>query len=481
MMSNGTEKGGVLLTALMVGLLLALIGGVAMNLAMTETAESSGHWEETASRLLAESGVEQVVAWLTHNELPGPSGTARIGAASGVPGPELYQFRGTAEAPDLDLDAARPEDDRFLNDKSTGAFRGLAELGRIARLRLYGPVRPEGLCTVEVTGESRRGLRRTSSIELGATRIPPLRAAIQAGLSSTTPDVLGNDIGLEGGISPAFPRVLAHWGELRLAGNPFLGRTAEFPRKSDQATVTGLGYVEIGGRSEDRWMEAWIGGIPRFEDSDNALPPNVHAHQDPVPGLLLSHWEYLKFKETAKRFGTYYVPDREGRLFRNGNKEPALAQTPAEVFGAPGFGAPRGLVFVDTLDQGPPTETNMATLVLESPYMEGVFFVNAHVVLRPEGEGQTIPALSPPPDGSRSGALRVPVNIAGVAIQGVLYTTGGITIERPVRVFGAVVAERGLTGGGTLEVWYNHDLGRGLVQGLPVVFPLRGTWREGES
>ena len=75
---NGAESGGVLLTALLVGLLLAMIGGVAMNLAMTETAESGGHWEETASRLLAESGVEQVVAWLTHNELPGPLGTARI-------------------------------------------------------------------------------------------------------------------------------------------------------------------------------------------------------------------------------------------------------------------------------------------------------------------------------------------------------------------------------------------------------------------
>jgi hypothetical protein len=161
--------------------------------------------------------------------------------------------------------------------------------------------------------------------------------------------------------------------------------------------------------------------------------------------------------------------------------EPALALTPAQVFGSLGFGAHRGLVFVDTLDQGPPTETNMATLVLESPYMEGIFFVNAHVVLRPEGAGQTIPALSPPPEGRRSVALRVPVNIAEVAIQGVLYTAGGISIERQVRVFGAVVAERGLTGGGSLEVWYNHDLSRGLVQGLPVVYPLRGTWREGES
>ena len=481
MKSNGVESGGVLLTALLVGLLLAMIGGVAMNLAMTETAESGGHWEETASRLLAESGVEQVVAWLTHNELPGPLGNARIEDVVVPSGTELYRFRGTPEAPDLDFDAGRPEDDRFLNDKSTGAFRGFADLGRIARLRLYGPVRPEGLCTVEVTGESRRGLRRTASIELGATRIPPLRAAVQAGLFAGHTDGPGSDLRMVEGISPAFPRVLAHWGEMRLAGNPSLGRTAEFPRKSDQAPVTGLGYGETGARPEDRWMEAWIGGIPQFEDSDNMTPPNVHANQDPVPGLLPSRWEYIKFKEMAKRFGTYYVPDHGGRLFKNGNMEPALALTPAEVFGSLGFGAHRGLVFVDTLDQGPPTETNMATLVLESPYMEGIFFVNAHVVLRPEGAGQTIPALSPPPEGRRSVALRVPVNIAEVAIQGVLYTAGGISIERQVRVFGAVVAERGLTGGGSLEVWYNHDLSRGLVQGLPVVFPLRGTWREGES
>ncbi len=478
---NGAESGGVLLTALLVGLLLAMIGGVAMNLAMTETAESGGHWEEKASRLLAESGVEQVVAWLTRFELPGPSGTARIEDVIEASGAEPFRFRGTAETPDLDFDAGRPEDDRFLNDKSTGAFRGLAEFGRIARLRLYGPSRPEGLCTVEVTGESRRGLRRTAAIELGATRMPPLRSAVQAGLLAVQPGVPGSDVGMGKGISAAFPRVLAHWGDMRLAGNPSLGRIPEFPIKSDQAPVTGLGYDETGARPDDGWMEAWIGGTPHFEDSDNVIPPNVHGNQDPVPGLLSSHWEYQKFKETAKRFGTYYVPDREGRLYRNGDMEPALALTPAQVFGSLGVGAHRGLVFVDTLDQGPPTETNMATLVLESPYMEGIFFVNAHVVLRPEGAGQTIPALSPPPEGRRSIALRVPVNIAEVAIQGVLYTAGGISIERQVRVFGSVVAERGLTGGGLLEVWYNQDLGRGLVQGLPVVFPLRGTWREGES
>src|SRR5438067_994964 len=47
-----------------------------------------------------------------------------------------------------------------------------------------------------------------------------------------------------------------------------------------------------------------------------------------------------------------------------------------------------------------------------------------------------------------------------------------------VIMFGALVAQGGVTGRGVLEVWYNDDLHRGFIQGLPVVFPLKGTWRE---
>lgn len=58
----------------------------------------------------------------------------------------------------------------------------------------------------------------------------------------------------------------------------------------------------------------------------------------------------------------------------------------------------------------------------------------------------------------------------------------GFQLEiRAEKVFGAVAAGRGLAGGGVLEVWYNADLGRGRIQGLPVVFPIRGTWREWED
>lgn len=447
-----SEKGAVLLTAVTLGVLLSLLGAVAINFAMTETEGARRQVKESSARLLAESGVEQVIAWLNHGQLPGYE-----------EGNVLPVFKGTAIAPDVMYDVVRTEDDRFLNDTKAGVFRALAELGRIERILLYGSTRPEGLCTVQVTSHVQLGVRRSVALELGATRIAPLLVAVQAGGRTLS----------DGEITP---RVWAHWGPIRISGNVRLGRSDQVPSRSPSAAVTGLGYSEVGARWEDRWLEVYVGGSAQFDDTGSGLPSNVHQNQDPVPGLPADPWQYQKFKELALKFGSYYVPDRTGRLYRDGVMDPAMAQTPDEAFGNGGL--PHGLVFVDTLDQAPPSADNLPTLVVNSPYMEGVFFINAHVVLNPEGPGKTISAVSPPSDGTTNAASRVPVSISGVTIQGVFHATGTVSTERDVRIFGSLVAERGLTGRGLLEVWYNYDLGRGLFQGLPVVFPLSGSWRE---
>src|SRR5438093_518972 len=155
MKRRNAEAGGVLIGALLVGLLLAMLGGVALNLAITETTASSRHMDEKTAQLLAESGVEQVVAWLTQGALPASRGAL-------LP----FRFTGMPDAPDVTYDAARLEDDRLLNDVGT-----LAAFGRITHARLYGSGRPDGFCTVEVTAEARGGARRTVSVELGAWRV----------------------------------------------------------------------------------------------------------------------------------------------------------------------------------------------------------------------------------------------------------------------------------------------------------------------
>ena len=389
-MIHTTEEGWVLIGALLVGLLLAMLGGTAMNLAVTEVTASSRHVDEKTAQLLAESGVEQVMAWLTQGALPASHETMLL----------PVRFTGTLDAPDVTYDAGRPEDDRVLNNASAGG--ALADFGRVTRVRLYGPGHPDGYCALEVTSEARGGSRRTVAVELGIWRIPSLRAAVQADVPSTDLSVAE---------SGSLPKVQTHWGD-------------------------------------------------------------IASNSPPGP------WQYQTFKDYAQRFGSYYVPDREGRLYRNGMTDPSHALTPSQVFGSQEVGDQRGLVFIDTLDQQPPNETNQVTLVLEAPYMEGTFYINAHVVLQPQGTGQAIQTLTPLPEGQPVSASPVPVSLAEVTIKGVLYTTRTLRVDREVRLFGAVVAERGLAGAGPMEVWYNNSLGRGRVEGLPVVFPIRGTWRE---
>jgi hypothetical protein len=374
-----------MVSAILVGVLLSLLGGVAMNLAMTETMAEGRHLQETSSRVLAESGLEEVMAWFTHADLP-----------ASVPIP--FRCNGTPQQPDVDLDAHRSQDDYLLNDRRAGMFRVLGEFGRITRLRLHSSVRPEGFCTVEVTGEGPGGVPRTVALELGAFNIPAILAAIQAGLSA--------------GAGEDNVRVLAHWGDI------------------------------------------------------------INGAESP------DAWHYTKFKDWAQRFGSYYVPDREGRLYRNGKMDPELAQTPSEVFGSLRAGEDKGLVFVDTVDQAPPSGDNMATLVVDAPYLEGTFYLASHLVLTSEKKGQAVSAWSPSTTADGSLAGRVPVTIEEVNIQGVLHVAGRLSVQQQTRMFGAVVAERGLSGEGLLEVWFNDDLRRGLIRGLPLVYPIRGTWRE---
>ncbi len=244
MMMRNAEAGGVLIGALLVGLLLAMLGGTAMNLAVTEATASGRHVDEKTAQLLAESGVEQVTAWLTQGALPA-SHEALLPS----------RFTGTPDAPDVAYDADRPEDDRVLNNAS--AVGALADFGRITRARLYGPGRPDGYCTLEVAAAARGGSRRTVSVELGTLRIPPLRAALQA-------DIPPADLSVAE--SGPLTKVQAHWGDI----------VSNFP-----------------------------------------------------PGP----WPYQTFKGYAQRFGSYYIPDQDGRLYRNGITDPSHALTPLQVLG----------------------------------------------------------------------------------------------------------------------------------------------------
>jgi hypothetical protein len=187
-------------------------------------------------------------------------------------------------------------------------------------------------------------------------------------------------------------------------------------------------------------------------------------------------------KREALRDGAYYARGQDGLLYRHGTIEPGRGVTVDDVLRSEAVGDHHGLVFVDTLDQTPPRADNLGELTVRTNYAEGVFVLNAHVTFAPGGAGKSVPSLSPPPDAQAPDEARVPVQLERIHLRGVLVTPGDVTVEGQPRVHGAVVAGGQITPTAgsldRLEVWYDDDLRRGLIRGVPLVHQAPGTWSE---
>lgn len=461
-----SERGAVLLGVLMIVLILTLMGMVSMNLAMQEILQISAGKDEVTARHLAEAGADVVIQWF-HNTNAMPVGASTVMSKRyDLPdsGPSFFdavgrsQFSGSIAVPDLLYDAARPGDDRLLNDPVDGWFRSLQSLGRIETLKVFGPTRPGLLCSVEVTAKAKKHTR-TVALQLGALVTPPLRAGVQVGNSGVA---LTSEVSLP---------VWVHWGDLKAKGNVQLGRREDVPAKTGLAPITGQSYADMVSR-EDRWLTVWTGGDALFTPSSvgsTMFPSNVYPRRDPFPGLHEDVWPYEVLKKFALQHGSYYARDVSGLLYRNGTIGSGLGVTVEEVIRSTAVGHNHGLVFIDTLDQLPPRPDNLGTVLIETDYVEGLFVVNAHVQWRPRTGGKSVPVLSPPSDGSSSFAARVPVTLSGIHLHGVLSTPGDLSYEGQPRVFGALLVEgRILPVSGTptpIEVWYDHDYRNGLFRG----------------
>jgi len=479
---NLCDEGHVLLASLMLIFLLGIAGMTSLYLAGQDGPGVSAMRVDNAAQQLADGAADVVMSWF-HDPSVTPASVAGLlvkHQGDLTSGPSFFdvagrsQFVGTADHPDIMLDAANQADNQTLNDSPGGFSNALGGLGRILKLKVYGPLQPGLLSTVEVTATTvdHRPVARTVQLQLGALSIPAVRAAVQVGqtLGAMQP----------GGESP----VMVHWGDQRVLGDLAVQRVEDLVLKSTAAPVTGQSYDQML-YAQDRWTEYWIGGTvsvispPPGQGANPPLPENVHLHQYPTPGVRLDQWDYDSLKKIALRWGTYYRLDHAGRLHPQGASDSDQGITPADVLDSQAIGDHRGLVFIDTVDGQPPLVDNMGTLVLDTGYFEGLLVVQGHVVLRPSGAGRSVPVLCPSSPGTESLGARVPVQLSGIHVNGLLYAAGAIRIERSARLYGAVMAGQSVTSIGTgtvIEVWYNADLAQGLFRGLPVVYRAPGTW-----
>ena len=476
------ESGAVLIGAILVALVLSMLGTVSFHLASQEVERVKVAREEAAVQHLAKAGVDLAVQFF-HDPLAAPAEAAgspfqkRYDLAEA--GPSFFdangvsQFRGTAASSDLSYDATISSHDRLLNDPGIGWFRSLRGLGRILRFKVYGPIMPGLLCTVEVTAAGATGLTRTVAAHLGTRTIPPLRAGVQIAGSAVDP-------------TPNRPLSLwVHWGELKVKGDARLAKIEDLPIKTSLASVNALSYADMN-RREDRWFDAFVGGQGSFVPSNvipaAAPPSNIHGRQEPLPGIKEDRWNYDNLKKHAMVYGAYYVRDRDGLLYRNGRIQPGLGVSVDALFHSAAVGDHQGLVFVDTLDQQAPRADNLGSLTVETEYAEGLFIVNANLRLKPKGIGRAVPALSPPNEGSTAPGGRVPLELSGVHLRGVLSVAGDLTFEGRPRAFGGVMTGGQVIADGAgsdfMEVWADYELRHGLVRGMPLVFVAPGTWME---
>lgn len=472
-----TEHGMALLTVVLIMLLLFIIGTVSVNLATHEIQQATGAADEVTARHLAEAGTELVMSWFHDpRSVPPAIGDTMRRQYDATGGGSSYfdasgrsQFSGSSSNPDISFDASKPSDDRLLNDPETGWFRDLHAMGRVNAVKVYAPTRPGFLCTVEVTAQSKQVVR-TVSLQLRALKLSPLRAAVQIQNTPRRP------------MAAPLPLWL-HWGDANIGGDVLLGTPNDVPAKSALASVTGQSYGDMTPKL-DRWVDMFIGGEAMLSPSASpgTMPSNLYARQDPAPGLRWTEWDYDTLKQYARRYGSYYVRGQDGLLYRDGMVQEGAGRQIDDVFRSQEVGDDRRLVFIDTLDQRPPTMDNLGTLEVSMKYAEGLFIVNANVHLAASGEGRLVPALSPPDEASSSAMTRVPVSLPGVHLRGVLFTPGDLVYEGRPRVYGALLIGGGLQGKpgapAPLEVWYDHDLGDGLFRGLPLVYPASGSWQE---
>jgi len=479
---NLCDKGHVLLASLMLIFLLGVAGMTSLYLAGQDGPGVSAMKEANVAQQLADGAADVVMSWFHDPSVTPTSIAGLLMKRQGdlTSGPSFFdvagrsQFIGTADHPDILLDAANQVDNQTLNDSPSGFSRALGGLGRILKLKVYGPLQPSLLSTVEVTATTvdHRPVTRTVQLQLGALSIPAVRSAVQMGqaLGAMQP----------GGESP----VMVHWGDQRVMGDLAVQRVEDLVFKNTAAPVTGQSYDQMLS-AQDRWTEYWIGGSvsviapPPGQGANPPLPENVHQQQSPTPGVRLDQWDYDSLKKIALRWGTYYRLDHMGQLHLQGASDSDQGITPTDALESHVIGDHRGFVFIDTIDGQAPRVDNMGTLVLDTDYFEGLLVVQGHMMLRPRAAGKSVPALSPSQPGTESLGARIPVQLSGIHVNGLLYAAGAIRMEQSTRLYGAMMAGQSVTSIGNgigIEVWYNADLAQGLFRGVPVVYRAPGTW-----
>lgn len=307
------------------------------------------------------------------------------------------------------------------------------------------------------TGKSASGMSRTITAYMNASQ--SVTVSLPAALLSYN-------------VAAAFGNARIHWGEAWAKGNFNMLNNSQ------------MDYVSAGSTSFDPWAvyrtegsiifpNNWHWGNNKDLYDDTRQQPGAAPANGKYAAAFFQHlpagtlnwpvFDYQTFKDMAMAHGRYYGTDASGNIYKNGIKDSAHRVDFLTEFGVPNRDTyPYDLLFIDTTNGQPPAAdgSNLATISASgnSLGLKGVFWIGANFDGGGVGSPPFVldardPSGNPPPSGQ----------LSQIFLEGVLYSAGTVSMAGNCGVYGSVVAQRGFSGGGTPDVYYNHDLAAGLV------------------
>jgi hypothetical protein len=183
----------------------------------------------------------------------------------------------------------------------------------------------------------------------------------------------------------------------------------------------------------------------RYDAFSQYLPPGT---------LSWPQFDYQTFKDQAMAHGRYYTTDAAGNIYKNGTTRVDFY---TEFTVQDRATSPYDLIFIDTINRQPPAAdgSNLATIKISGSGRgtKGVMYIAANVDAGGIGTPPSMFARD------RDGNVRY---LEKIFHDGVIYSSGTISMSGNAGVYGAIVTQRGFTGGGTPDVWYNGELANGL-------------------
>ncbi len=284
-------------------------------------------------------------------------------------------------------------------------------------------------------------------------------------------------------------------GDAVVAGNLLLPAPPTLLAKDFGAALRATGAL-------DRFFNAYVGGEIRV--GGTPLTPAGTVDRPFLPGgagalygttqgnyfqavpdtaSLLARLDYDRLKNLARARKAYWYTEAGGTLYN-----PATLQrgTFEEVTALPGPGTASAthdgaFIFVDALDgfrsAGLVDGADLADLPVHTVrgpyYTEGLIYVAGSVDLAPAGGQKTVPVEAGAVADARydentaafgredlpvdflPGTGPVSAGTESVNVRGALYADGGVTLSGAVRVYGSVVAERGVQAAAGAEIRYD--------------------------